>query len=236
MSQKTRRDYRDAANRRLPGVTTILGNLSKPELFGWYAKTAAEAAADAVMRGLPVTEAVTVGAAAPNARRDAAADAGTLAHNFVEAHFADEPVLADLSDETQAKAHGAYRRIVDHLEKTGCRVLRSECVLVDTVAGYGGTIDLVVERDGWRFIVDIKTGKRAYNDVIAQLGAYRTLWLHHWPDQPIAGGFVIHAPLDGDVVEIPITNDQLDIGAGIFGACLVIHKARPSMRLEASNG
>jgi hypothetical protein len=234
--KKTRRVYRDSAGKRLPGVTTILGVLDKPALLPWAAGCGARAAVAAVKEGLDHEAAVERARHAWAKERDAAADAGTLAHSFVEAHYASDPILADLDDEKQAQAHAVYRRIVDHIEASRLTVVASEVALVDVACGYGGTMDLIVERDGALLVADIKTGKRAYDEVIPQLAAYRLLWQLHNPDRPITGGLVLHAPLEGPVTEIPVTLEQLAIGATVFASCLYIYQQRSTLRLGASNG
>lgn len=234
--QKTRRVYRDSAGKRLPGVTTVLGVLDKPALLPWAAGCGARAAVAAVREGLDYDAAIERARSAWAKERDAAADAGTLAHSFVEAHYASDPILADLDDPRQAQAHAVYRRIVDHIEAARLTVVASEVALVDVDSGYGGTMDLIVERDGALLVADIKTGKRAYDEVIPQLAAYRLLWQLHNPERPITGGLVLHAPLEGPVAEIPVTLEQLAVGATVFGSCLHIYKQRSTLRLGASNG
>ncbi len=46
-TKKPRRQYRDGNDKRLPGVTTVLGVLDKPALVPWAARQAAEATAAA---------------------------------------------------------------------------------------------------------------------------------------------------------------------------------------------
>jgi hypothetical protein len=230
---KTRRDYRDAQGKKLPGVTTILGILDKPALLPWAAGCGARAAARAADQGLRGEDLVAVAKAAWRKERDAAADAGTLAHAYVEAHFAGEGVMADLDDPQQAQAHGVYRRVIDHLTDTGTEVLVSEVAMVHEANGFGGTVDFVLERDGVRYIADLKTGKRAYDEVIAQISAYRALWVLHHPETPIHAGLVVHAPLEGPVVEHLITSEQLDIGAALFAAAHAAYRLRPQMKLGA---
>jgi hypothetical protein len=234
--KKARRAYCDSAGKRLPGVTTVLGVLDKPALLPWAAGCGARAAVAAVREGLTYDAAVDRARSAWTKERDAAADAGTLAHSYVEAHYANEPILADLDDEKQAQAHGVYRRVVDHIEAAKLVVVASEIALVDEACGYGGTMDFIVERDGALLVADLKTGKRAYDEVIAQLAAYRLLWQLHNPERPITGGLVLHAPLEGPVTEIPVTLEQLAIGATVFGSCLYIYQQRSTLRLGASNG
>ncbi len=60
--------YKSADGKPLKGVTTVLGILAKPALIGWAYKQG--------IAGVPLYES-----------RDKAADAGTLAHTYVENHL-----------------------------------------------------------------------------------------------------------------------------------------------------
>lgn len=234
MSKEPRRIYTGHNGERLPGVTSILGLLNKPALLGWAARVAAEATAEAIFDGGASREvAVLTGKNAHNKKRDKAADLGTLAHELVEMHYTDGAPLVDVSIPDNAKAHGAYQRVVEHMERTATRVIRSEVALSDPAMGFGGTLDFVLERGGALYIGDLKTGKAAYDEVIIQLAAYRWLWSKHEPDMPLAGGgLLIHSPIDGVCTEVMITPAQLDVGQHIFGALVEVYKNLDKCKLD----
>lgn len=228
-----RRQYIGHNGEKLPGVTQILQLLNKPALLGWAAKIAAEETARGILDGAMSREqAIQFGKGAHNRKRDKAADLGTLAHDLVERHYKVGAPVVDVSSPDMARVHGAYRRVVEHFDRTDTKVSASEVALVDKDLGFGGTIDFIVERDGRRYMGDLKTGKSAYDEVIIQLAAYRWLWSKHCPDQPITGGgLLVHSPIDGVCTEVLIPSEQLDIGQHIFGALIEIHKNLPRCKL-----
>ncbi len=92
-----RRYYQLADGTKLPSVTTILGvALNKPALPGWAAKTVATEAMDNLPRLVRMSRTDRDGAlrwlkGSPYAQRDAAAEAGTQAHQLAEAHALGKP-------------------------------------------------------------------------------------------------------------------------------------------------
>jgi hypothetical protein len=229
-TKKPRRQYRDADGKRLPGVTTVLGELAKPALIGWAATTAAEATAEACSNGIPPDEAKKIGRAAVFQRRDKAADLGTRAHALVEAHFAGEDILGiDISDDDNAKAFVCARRAIEHIERTCDRVVLSETAYTSPL-GFGGTLDLVVERGGKLLIADLKTGKGVHDEVIPQLAAYR--FMLQAAGVLIEGGLVFHVPVDGDAVtEHVIPSHKLDAGWRLFDCALTIYQVKHGAKL-----
>jgi hypothetical protein len=226
-----RRQYR-VDGKRVPGVTTVLGVLDKPALVGWAATTAAEATAEACSNGIPPDEAKKIGRAAVFQRRDKAADLGTRAHALVEAHFAGEDILGiDISDDDNAKAFVCARRAIEHIERTCDRVVLSETAYTSPL-GFGGTLDLVVERDGKLLIADLKTGKGVHDEVVPQLAAYR--FLLSCANVIVDSGLVFHVPVDGEeVTEHEISSWKLDHGWRIFDAALTIYQTRKGAKLIA---
>jgi hypothetical protein len=224
-----RRQYR-VDGKRVPGVTTVLGVLDKPALVGWAARTAADAAVEACANGVPPDAAKEVGRKAVFARRDKAADLGTRAHALVEAHFAGEDILGiDISDDDNAKAFVCARRAIEHIERTCDRVVLSETAYTSPL-GFGGTLDLVVERGGKLLIADLKTGKGVHDEVIPQLAAYR--FMLQAAGVLIEGGLVFHVPVDGDAVtEHVIPSHKLDAGWRLFDCALTIYQVKHGAKL-----
>jgi hypothetical protein len=228
-TKKPRRQYRDSNGKRLPGVTTVLGELAKPALIGWAATTAAETTADACANGIPPDEARKIGRAAVFQRRDKAADLGTRAHALVEAHFAGEAVEVDVGDADEAKVYACARRAIEHIERTCDRVVLSETAYTSPL-GFGGTLDLVVERGGKLLIADLKTGKGVHDEVIPQLAAYR--FMLQAAGILIEGGLVFHVPVDGDAVtEHVIPSHKLDAGWRLFDCALTIYQVKHGAKL-----
>jgi len=253
-AKATRRQYR-INKKRLPSVTTILDQAAKPALLGWAAGCGARAVARMLTEGASVDDALARVRIEWQKERQAAADAGTRAHELLEAWAKDEPADADLDNEQDREAHRLYQAGVAHLQATGSRVVASEVGLSGKRAGdemaFGGTFDLVVERAGDLWLADWKTGARVYGDsVVPQLAAYCELW--RWLDlgwaQPVdpdadlsgiagqsgrlAGALVLHIPYEGPITEHALTIEQLDRGWQWFTHCFALWSLKKTLTLD----
>ena len=149
--------YKDSQGTRVPGATTIIGILDKPALVKW--------ANNLGLQGIDSTRYV-----------DNLAGVGTLAHHIILCHFKNE--VPDMSDftENQIEMSGACVRSFSSWESnhTIKPILIEEPLVSDTLK-YGGTPDLYCELDGVPTLLDFKTGKALYAEVMYQLAAYRNL-------------------------------------------------------------
>lgn len=156
---------------RVPGTTTILSRFKESGALMWWAW-------DQGRQGKDFRE-----------TKQAAADAGTIAHLMVEcdiygAPFDASPYAPELLD----KAHGAFKGYLEWKQQTQLQVVESEVALVSRAYRYGGTLDAVAVR-GSLALLDWKTSNGVYADYLLQLAAYGQLWNEHHPDQPLTGGF-----------------------------------------------
>lgn len=156
---------------KIPGVTTIIGVLSKDALVGWAAKTTATYAVENWDRlaGMTVLNRFEEISAARYKTQREAAVRGNRIHALGEKLATGEPFTGD--DRDLRSAAEAYVALLDEWELEPV-ALEMSCYNRDYQ--YAGTADGVFEspRLG-RVIVDIKTGKKAYSEVALQLAAYR---------------------------------------------------------------
>jgi hypothetical protein len=141
----------------VPGVTTILGVLNKPALVPWANRLGLE--------GIKTTEYV-----------DHLADIGTLAHRMIQCHLTGEEL--DLSDYTPNQVSAAENAVLSFFEwEKGkeLETIRSEAQLVSETHKYGGTVDWYGTINGQAALVDIKTGKAIYDEMVYQVAAYAQL-------------------------------------------------------------
>jgi hypothetical protein len=170
--------YIDGNGARIPGVTTIIGDgVPKPALIKWGMNTTAAYAVDHwdTLAGLPVSERLTTLKGAAYAERDAAGKRGTEVHDLAEKllHGQEVPVPDELAGHVEA-----YVRFLDQWDPT---VVLSESTVYNLTIGYAGTLDLVVDMPGGRWLLDIKTTRSGvYGDNALQLAAYR--YAEHWID------------------------------------------------------
>lgn len=164
--------YKNKAGSRLPSVTTVISRFKESGgLIHWAWNLGIE--------GKDYRQ-----------ERDAAATAGTIAHQMVEARLRGEDYTPPTVDvETLGKANGGFEAYLTWERMTKVSIVHSEVSLVSENYGYGGTLDAIGEFEGKRVLIDWKTSNSVYQDYLIQLAAYKTLWEENYPDHPIDGGF-----------------------------------------------
>ena len=154
---KAHQVYRLSDGTVAPGVTTVLNILAKPALVPWANRLGLE--------GIDVRSYV-----------DKLASIGTLAHYMVECDLKDEePDLSAYSPEEINLAENCLIKYWGWKEKNKPKPILIEAQLVSNKWRFGGTIDLYCEIDNELWLVDLKTGKAIYPEMITQLSAYTML-------------------------------------------------------------
>lgn len=156
---KAHQRYRTADGTIVPGVTTVLGVIAKPQLVKW--------ANNLGLQGIDSTAYV-----------DETAKVGTLAHQMIQEHL-DGPKW-DREAYTASQIDLAENAVLSFYEwerQTGAKMetLLIEKQLVSETLKYGGTIDWYGRIDGKLWLVDIKTCKTLYSEHEYQVAAYRHL-------------------------------------------------------------
>jgi len=163
--------YEDATGKRVPGVTTILDKgLPKPALVPWGIKSVAEYAVNERehLAGLPPTEMLKELKGAPYRERDAAAKRGTEVHRLGEQLVRGESVTVP----AELERHVAH--YVEFLDAFNPQPILVEAVVYNLEHGYAGSLDLVAEVGGERWLLDLKTNRSGvYPETAYQLAAYR---------------------------------------------------------------
>lgn len=172
--------------KRMTGVTTVLGVIAKPMLIGWAARMAVEHMEQelqayfnnelsiyqftyAVLKAI-LTEATT----AHSKKKEDAADQGTDIHALVEAYVKD----CIITNEGIAKKDGLdiIRPFIDWAILNGVRFLASEQKFYDVEWFTAGTADLVFEKEGKRYLGDVKTYKKIWDRIpFFQCAAYAAM-------------------------------------------------------------
>lgn len=154
---KTHTRYRNSKGDIVPGVTTILGVLNKPALVHW--------AWDLGSKGIDYRK-----------YRDDKADIGTLAHYLIMCDLTGEkPDTSDYSEKQIDQAENSVLSYLEWKKKKKIEPIFVEKGLVSDDLGCGGTIDLFAVIDGVATLVDFKTSKAIYPEMICQLAAYERL-------------------------------------------------------------
>jgi len=198
--------YIDGDNKRIPGVTTIIGDgIPKPKLINWAGRATAEGAIDQwdELTELPPAKRLKKLEGIRYEDRDKAADKGTQIHLYGEALVQGIEVHG-IPDELR----GHVDNYVEFIDAWKLDPLLVEAVVVNYTRGYAGTLDLIADLDTptgerQRLLLDIKTGASGvFSETALQLEAYRNAeyYLDHDGDeQPmiaVDGCAVIHVTAD----------------------------------------
>lgn len=162
--------YKNSAGERVPGVTTILGRFKESGgLINW--------AYQCGCRGIDINQA-----------RDRAADAGTCAHDQIDAHLHGRDFDRTKYDKAiLEKADHCFLGFLEWKAQTSLKLVAAEVSLVSERHQFGGTFDAALVGDTLR-LLDYKTASAIYNDALVQVaGGYSLLWQEHYPDKELGG-------------------------------------------------
>lgn len=235
------RFYFDTAepDKKVPGVTSVIGMLAKPFLAPWNARMVAELAVDSIEFIADMAERDRQGAidylkgAAWRYTKNRA-NVGSDAHDLFERMMRGENVRYVHPDlEPYRKAFAEFLRVVNP------ELIRAEDVAWSTRYDYAGSFDAILcvwldengkptpDRSGTPVvvIVDWKTSKDTHAEVAMQLAAYKNADFVISPDgtreamPPVDGAFVLHITPDGWEF-IPVVTDN-----EVFAAFLALRAA-----------
>lgn len=235
--------YKNAAGKRVPGVTTILGVLAKPQLLGWYARTEREAILD-----LMGDDSWTAGNLEPclprtdegdprpfaDIRKEKAADLGTIVHARIEAWLTGQELEPDGLDPEQFResVHG-FDRFRRWFDGKGFTLVASELQMVSEAMQVGGTMDVAVKDKTAEGIcvVDIKSSKASkwwpYKEHKAQPQTYGRIWSEINGEAPVHEVWVYRCgttPKDLGQ-EYQLTEKERAAGNRLFGGALACYLA-----------
>ena len=190
--------YRTKNGQRVPGVTTILGVLSKPQLLRWYAAMEREGILDVVKQheleygDCPDGPEILAASPKPNekgepvyfaeVRRDKAASLGTITHARIEAWLRGEALEADdLPADLYAQSVNGFDRFRRWWDGHGLKFVASEFQMVSEAMQVGGTMDVLASSaEHGTVVVDIKSSKSSqwwpYKEVKSQAQTYGRIW------------------------------------------------------------
>lgn len=184
--------YFTPSDRRVPSVTTIIGNCKSENtskaLMHWAWKLGKE--------GVDYKE-----------RQKGAIGSGHLAHEMVE-RFVRERAQGKSSEEANkisielARNHNevtdeedvnnavnAFGGFYEWFTMTKAEIVAVEVPLVSVNHSVGGTLDAILKINDKYAIGDWKSSNSLYADYLCQIAAYRVLWEECYPDYPITGGY-----------------------------------------------
>lgn len=218
----------------VPSVTQILGVLAKPALPWWGMTVGVDGLCQLQRQGVEIPWADPEGACkllteyrlTVNHVKDAAATRGKSVHDALEA-WATSGTVPRMSD-FPADDRGFVQALAKAL-----MAVQPECLSTEVMVGsgehrYAGRYDLTCRVDGALCRLDLKTGKRVYDEALLQLAAYE-LAAVEMGEEPSERLLVLRLGTDGDyeLVESHATGDQFLGVKRAFDALAALKDSRP---------
>lgn len=198
--------YKNALGLNVPGVTTVLGLLAKPQLIIWANRLG--------LQGIDSGK-----------FRDDKADIGTAAHRMILAQLKGEkPDLEDFTPEQVDKAENCYLSYLEWAKGKYIKPLLVETPLVSEEYQFGGTPDFCGEIDGVLTLCDYKTGG-IYPEAYYQLCAYRQLVIERGYTTP-AKGIILGIPRAETEAFQEACYEHFEQGWAIFYHLLQVYQLR----------
>jgi len=109
-----------------------------------------------------------------------------------------------------------FNQFLEWWDNLTCEVIWTEKKFTSKKLMFGGCPDLLVKKDGKYILVDLKTSKAIYSDMIIQLGSYKFL-IEENMDIEIDRAVIVRFPKDNDDTEIrKFTKEELAVGLKQF--------------------
>ena len=196
--------YRNKDKVRVPGVTTILNILNKPALIYWSWNLG--------MQRIDYRK-----------YRDKMADIGTLTHLMILEHLSSKE--QDYSEYSKAEIEKAENCMLSFFEweKTNkIKPILLETPLVSELHSYGGTIDCYCQLNDVPTLIDFKTGKAIYDEMMYQVSAYKQLLVEH--KKPVEQVKILRVGRDEDEGFEDRLCKNMDLNWNVFSYCLNIYQ------------
>lgn len=210
----------------LTGVTTILQVIAKPALISWAANEVARYITinckyDGEVKCFTVTsDELELARKAHAQKKKDAGTIGTKAHNWIE-RFVKSAIAGTEPIEIDPDIAHIVVNFMQWAKENKVKFLESEKRLFSKKHWYAGTVDLVFEMDGKRYIGDIKTSSAIYNEHFFQMAAYE-ICLEEMGTEKVDGYMVINLKKDG-TMDLKMTENR-EINKQAFLNALGLYK------------
>jgi hypothetical protein len=220
--------------RPLHGVTSILKVINKPALLPWSAKCTADwirehtnkcdsGILDQNEYYLVTEDDLCEAVKAHTKKKEDAGAKGSDVHEQIE-ELVKRAIEQDHGKLFHVGAHpnAQVDKFIKWSYENQVTFLESEKRVYSTESWYAGTLDLVLEMDGKKYIADVKTSSGIYPEFYLQMAAYQSALEEMGEHTDIAGAMVINLPKKGGF-EIGYNYDYAG-NRMAFLAALVLHK------------
>ena len=126
-----------------------------------------------------------------------AGDTGTALHDLAELHILEK----DYELPEDPIAVHCFQQFIEWWESLDCEVIWTEKKYTSKKLNVGGCPDLLVKQDGKYILVDFKTSKAVYSDMLIQLSCYAEL-IKENDNIEIDRAVIVRFPKDDDETEI----------------------------------
>lgn len=150
---------------RVPGVTTVCGAIKDSGPLLWWAFEQGKAAERGEISSL-------------YDKRDEAAEIGTAVHGMVERHINGEDITFDVKTDSDRQIALGFEAYLKWESMTNLEITHQEIQLVCPKYRFGGCPDAIGIIEGEPCLIDWKTSKGVYADMLLQLAAYNHLIKH----------------------------------------------------------
>ncbi len=194
----------------VPGCTTVINSQ-----LGWNKQTL-----------IAWTRRESLAGNDPEKVKDKAAEIGTIAHYLIECHI--KGVEADLAEYAKAdidKAENAFLAFLEYEKQHQFKYIKSELELVSESVKFGGTIDLIAEQNGEKYLIDFKTSNGVYDEHYIQVAAYYYMALENNVD--VKNVVILQIDKnDGSLHIHGVSKEKLEWGKEVFEHCRALYELK----------
>lgn len=211
-------------DKRVDGVTSILGCIAKPALINWAAKQASEYLKENLVPGraydeIELSRFFQEASKAHQYKKEKAGTIGTFVHEWIERRIAaGHSIPFPINEEIKAGCEAFEQWLSEnHVE-----FLSSELRIFSLKYMYAGTLDFTARVNGKLMLGDIKTSSGVYPEMFFQTAAYQMAQEEENPNQIFEGNIIVNCRKDGKLVVKQ--TDQYDADSRAFLAALALHR------------
>ena len=141
-----------------------------------------------------------------------AGDTGTSLHDLAELHIKGE----DYEFPEDPTVRHCFNQFLEWWDNLTCEVIWTEKKFKSKKLMFGGCPDLLVKKDGKYILVDFKTSKAIYSDMVIQMSCYAEI-IRENDGIEIDRAVIVRFPKDNDDTEIrKFSKDELAVGLKQF--------------------
>lgn len=213
----------------MTGVTTILQVIAKPSLIQWAANMACDYIEGSCKPGftddgtpcyLATLAELTLARTAHRTKKEKAGDIGTEAHKWIE-EWIKNPSHPLPENEMVKKM---VENFVNWAKENNVKFLESEMRVYSEKYWYAGTIDLVLEMGGKKYLGDLKTSSGIYDEHFYQTAAYHNALNEMGYHLDIVEHIIINCKKDGKM-QVKTSTDYENNRKAFMGA-LAIYRVK----------